>query len=359
MKEQEIKKLMDYVKKRYDEVSLDYKTFSGDIDTDISYAEQKAITNEELNKILPVVVKKPNSDEMKQIEQEQVRKEQERIKKEIQTRLDKDIESITKDSEELEKLYYFPKKYIEMIIDKKQKGLLLYGETSLGKSYMVKNVLKQKGKKDFCFISGHITPMRFYSKLYANRDNLVIFDDVNILESIIILNMIKASVNENSGNVVEYHTSKKIDIPNSFVFNGEVIILLNDIPKNNEHLKAVESRVLTYHLKFNYEEIIKIIFEIAHKTQIEGTTLQERLEVANWIREVTNQSTNNLNIRFFLQAIQFFKWNKENWKELSIRQIKTDENIQLIVQGVGEKDFIEKTGLHRATYYRLKQKLKT
>ena len=33
-----------------------------------------------------------------------------------------------------------------------------------------------------------------------------------------------------------------------FIFNGSLIIILNEKPQNNENLKAVESRVLNYQL---------------------------------------------------------------------------------------------------------------
>jgi hypothetical protein len=363
MNEKEIKLISDYVKKRYDEVDMDYKTFNGDIDTELTYLEQKRLIDEKLLTLLPAVVPKKRKEcsmpeqQAKEELAKMMRAEQEKQEKEIKDRLDKEIELITKDSQELGRLYHIPIRYIEMVANKEQRGLLLYGESSLGKSYRVKEVLNRLKIKDYFFVSGHITPMKFYEKLYRARNELVIFDDVNILDNLIILNMIKASLNENSGNVVEYHTTKKMEIPSSFVFNGQVIMLLNDIPKRNEHLKAIESRVLKYHLKFSREEILKIIFEIAHKKEIDGTTLADRLEVAKWIRDTTNRATQNLNIRLYLQAINFFKFDRENWKVLAGNQIQTDEYANLIIQNCGEKDFIEKTGLSRRTFYRYKEKL--
>lgn len=363
MNERELKQLQDYVKGRYAEVNLDFMTFSADIDMALTYEEQKRLCAEHLDSILPKVVPKlkrecaMDKEQAKQEQEAMLKAEQEKQEKEIKAKLDKEIENITKDSKELERLYHIPIKYIEMVATQQQRGLLLFGESSLGKSYRVKEVLKRLGKKDYMFVSGHITPLKFYSKLYQARGDLVVFDDVDILSNLIILNMIKAALNENSSNVVEYHTTKKMEIPSSFIFNGQVIMLLNDIPKRNEHLKAIESRVLKYHLKFSREEILKIIFEIAHKKEIEGTTLQERLMVARWIKENTNRATLNLNIRLYLQAIEFYKWDKANWQELTANQIQTDEYSTMIIQGVTEKDFVEKTGLHRATYYRMKNKL--
>lgn len=363
MNEREIKLLQEYVKKRYDEVDMDYRTFNLDLDETLTYGEQKAIYDSELEKLLPSQLPKRKREadmtiqQYKEIEEANRKAEQEAIEKEQKDRLEREIEKITKDSKELEALYYTPIKYIEMVAEKSARGLLLYGESSLGKSYRVKEVLKRLGIKDYVFVSGHITPMKFYEKLYLAKDSLVVFDDVDILGNLIILNMIKASLNENSGNVVEYHTTKKMDIPSSFIFNGRVIMLLNDIPARNEHLKAIESRVLKYHLKFNREEILKIIFEIAHKFEIEGTKVENRLEIANWIKDNTSKATQNLNIRLYLQAVDFWKWNKADWKLLTEKQIINDGFAELILMGLSKDEWKEKTGLSERSFDRKRQAL--
>ena len=367
LNEKEVEGLKKWGRKFFSEAGQDYMTFDfhSEIDRNISVPENKTILRTKIRMFINDY-SMANADKLKRKEAEIMPKEEHteyietEIKKtetEIQLRLDNEISQITRDSKQLEKLYHYPIQYIEMVASKKAKGLLLYGETSLGKSHRVKEVLKRLGIKDYVFVSGHITPMKFFSKMYQAKDKLVIFDDVDILSNLIILNMIKAGLNDNSGNVVEYHTTKKMDIPSSFIFNGQMIILLNEIPSQNEHLKAIESRVITYHLKFTREEKIKIIFEIAHKKEIEGTTLDERLEIARWIRENTNLSTENFNIRLYLQAIDFYKWNKSNWKELTFQQIRNDEFVELIITGVTNDDWKEKTGLSVSTKDRIRRKL--
>lgn len=361
MNANEIKQLQEYVKRRFDDCGCDYRTFDVDLDETLTFQEQKKIFDELLDKMLPKVIpklKRETTISIQQLKQEQealTKAEQDKQEAEIRARLEAEIEKITIASKELEALYHIPRSYIEMVADKQARGLLLYGESSLGKSYWVKKVLKERNVKDYFFVSGHITPMRFYQKLYQAKDDLVVFDDVDILGNQIILNMIKACLNENSGNVVEYHTTKKMDIPSSFIFNGQVIILLNDIPKRNEHLKAIESRVLKYHLQFTREEILKIIFEIAHKFEIDGTKKEERIEIAKWIKDNTSRATINLNIRLYLQAVNFYKWDKENWEELTKKQIITNEYAMLVIQGIGIDKFKEETGLSESTYKRIKK----
>ena len=332
----EINKLMEYAKKRYAEENLDINNCK--VDDKFSFDENIIKIESLINDI------------------------------KIQERLEKDLENITSDSKEIEKLYSLPINYIEMVVNKFSKGFLLYGETSLGKSYRVKEVLKRlekkpldnKGVGDYMFVSGHITPMRFYAKMYECREKLIIFDDVDILTNPIIINMIKAGLNENSGNVVEYHTTKKMDIPSSFVFNGEMIILLNKIPVNNEHIRAITSRIRSYELTFTYEQKIVIIFEMANKgtgSIMSGVSLKERLEIANFLKDNISKATTNFNLRLFLQAVECYKWNKERWKELTLPQIKNDEYLTLILQGCSNDDWEMETGLSVRTMRRYKKEL--
>jgi hypothetical protein len=366
MNAKEVKILQDYVKKRYDDVSLDFKTFNADIDTDLTYAENKTIVDKHLELVLPKKIEKPNVSAYKQQQEEAERLQQEEFKKQeaqARAKIEADMERIItqKTTEEMEKLYFKPTEYIKMVASGKEKGLLLYGVSSMGKTYRVRRVLAEQGKKegtDYFIISGHITPLQFYCKLFYAKDKIVVFDDVNILESKINLNMLKASLNENAYGRVEYATSKKMPdgVPSSFIFTGQVIILLNDKPKNSEHLKAVESRIISYHLEFNYDEIIRIITDIA-KERIDGTTQEERFEVVKWIKDNTSKATKNLNLRLYQHAIRFYLWNKECWKELASSYIQNDEYTTYIIQGLGEKEWCEKTGLGRSSYFVYKQKV--
>jgi len=153
MNNRELKLLQDLVKKRYDKAGLDYKTFDGDIDTDITYEEQKNIIIQQLDTLLPKTIPKLKRETQIAKEQEQalLKAEQEKQEAEIKARLDKEIEMITKDSKEMENLYDIPNRYIEMVAKKQQRGLLLYGESSLGKSYRVKSALKKLNLKQYIY----------------------------------------------------------------------------------------------------------------------------------------------------------------------------------------------------------------
>jgi len=255
--------------------------------------------------------------------------------------------------------YAIPDKFIKLVANKEEKGLLLYGKSSLGKTYRVLKVLSDMGKKekeDYHFITGHITPLQFFCELSKAKDKLVILDDVNILESKINLNMLKAALNENGGKV-EYLTTKTLpeNRANNFIFTGQVIILLNEKPKRDEHLRAVENRLLSYQLKFSYEQIIDVLTDIAQNDILnihQGLSKEERLEILEWIKLNTTLATKNLNIRLYQHIINFYKSDKTSWKTLASSILDINKYISLIIQGTKEDEWITKTGLSRRSFYR-------
>jgi hypothetical protein len=245
----------------------------------------------------------------------------------------------------------------QVIIDKKTRGLLLHGASSLGKTFRVKKSMINN-QVPYILHSGHITEMKFYIKCFQNADKIHIFDDENILHSKTFLNMIKAMLNGETG-LVEYDTSRKFpsDVKSSFEFTGKVIIILNDLPRNDEHFKAVKNRVINYELVLDRQQRLNILYERAKNENIEGTTKEERIMIVDWIKDNTDSSTLNLNYRLYEKTINFYIHQKD-WKALTKSQIEgIDEETMLIIQGINtEKEWCDKTKKHRATFYR-KQKL--
>jgi len=179
------------------------------------------------------------------------------IEKEVQDELKKTIETIKEDktTETIEKIYTIPKDYAKMVGKGNARGFLLYGKAGIGKTYLVKRAFIEIGQEFVC-LSGHITSLKLHEFLYENRKKHIILDDVNILENEKNLNLLKSAL-ANDNNVVEYETtSRLLNVPSKFVFEGTITILLNSIPKGCESLIAVESRVLHHELILSYEQKI-------------------------------------------------------------------------------------------------------
>jgi len=286
-------------------------------------------------------------------EQNQLQEFEEQAEQEFNRALDKIGQQET--TKTIDDIYFIPKQYTKMVANGFSRGFLLFGDAGIGKTYSVMKAFKE-ANKPFVMLSGHITSLELYHFLFEHKNENILLDDVNILESEQNLNMLKACLSDNS-RVVSYHTSSsRLRVPNKFVFNGTMTLLLNKIPKEAESLKAVESRILTYELKLDYKTKIKILFELA-KQDYKEINQEDRQIIVEWIKNNTSEATENLNLRLLFLCYEFFRFNKENWIRLASKTIKNDELIQMIVQGVSQNDWCDATGLNRRTYYRYKQKL--
>ncbi|CAK0745557.1 hypothetical protein CCP1ISM_2100001 [Azospirillaceae bacterium] len=178
---------------------------------------------------------------------------------------------------------------------------------------------------------------------------------MNVLNNEINLNMFKSALNDDG--IVQYHTSSpRLKVPSSFVFKGTICLLLNDKPQNNENLKAVESRILTYELNLSYSDKMMIIQELA-KSSYKDLSLNERNNIVKFLRENTSKATKNLSLRTLFMLYEFYRFDKDNWKKLAEKVIINDEEMKLIIDGMNWKEWILETGKHRATYFRYKKQL--
>jgi len=262
-----------------------------------------------------------------------------------------------------EKIYFNLDGLIRQAVSNPQtKGLLIYGASALGKTYRIKKNLALVGKlpqKDYFFYSGHTTPLQFYVKCCQNPDKIHIFDDESILESRTILNFVKSMLNGGDG-VVEYDTSRTLPegVQNKFAFKGKIILILNELPSRNAHLKAVESRILVYKHQLTREDIINLLYERANSEEIGGTTKEDRYFIVDWLKDKTNAATQNLNYRLYEKAVQFFVQDKDTWQDLTLTQIeKADEYTELLLLGCSCEEWTEKTGYSKRTYERRRMEL--
>ena len=330
--------------------------FDAEYDDGITPDENKGLLREKIKVLLTEL---PKKNEIMPKQQYETLVLQEIEKAETQARLEfentlKQIEK-NKTTDILEEIYLIPKQYAKMVARGYSKGFILYGCGGLGKSYLIMRAFREENKP-FVYQTGHTTPLELYNFLFNHRKDNIILDDVNLLNNEVCLNLLKSCLNDNSRLVCYNTTSNKLRVPSSFVFEGSIILLLNDKPSKNESLKAVESRVLNHELKMDYKTIIKVLYEIA-KMDYKELTQEERSKIACWIKDNTSEATKNLNLRLLFSCYEFYRFDKKSWKNLAKNLIDTDENKELIIQGYSQYKFCEETGLSRATYFRYKKEL--
>jgi len=155
-------------------------------------------------------------------------------------------------------------------------------------SYTTRKSLKNLGIQYEC-IEAYVTPPELFLALYRCRQKgkILVCDDCHkLLEDPRCLSYLKsalASTEElNKGRVVTNATQKPLQdpisgqyVPNSFFFDGSVIILTNSLNDKSAHIKAVLSRLDRVRLSLSEEQKFKIMHEII-KTSYSSLTVDER-----------------------------------------------------------------------------------
>ena len=360
----EIERLEKYARKLAKD-DFDKFDFNAEVDKSISYFENRRIIGEKIKQLIKVEPSKDDRIKAKAKTEEEMinfynQIEIEKIEKQAELEFNKVLEKIAEDKTTnlIEEVYYVPKQYVKMVANGFARGLLLYGENGLGKTHLVMRAFKETNKK-FVLLSGHISPLSLFEFLFEHRTENICLDDLNILENKINLEMLKSCLSDIQ-RIVQYHTTskKKLRYPDKFLFEGTLVILLNKIPRGNEDLEAVRGRILNFELKMDYKTKIAILYDLANIPYKE-LEFEKRVEIVRWIRENTSEATENLNLRLLFACYEFFRFDKEKWVKLAKKLIRTDEEKELIVKGMSEKEWVEVVGKHRATYYRLKKDLQS
>lgn len=257
--------------------------------------------------------------------------------------------------------------YIEMLAKKHINSLILLGAGGYGKSYTVVTKLNQLNAK-YEYRSGYLTPLELYHDLYYNQNKIIVYDDVeNLLSDIRCVSILRPATWEvNNKRTIHYASNTdKLRVPSSFEFNGQIILILNEIPnKSSKSIKALIDRSVFYEIKMNYEEKLKFLKKIA-KEPYKKLTNKQRIEVYDFIAKNTDNTTKDLSARTLTKAFDFYLYDKNNWRKYLKPLLEKDEEMSLINELIKKhgkietamQDYCALTGHHRATFYRKKNKL--
>ena len=291
-----------------------------------------------------------------------------------------ELEEITKKNEmalehiknsktpEIEKYYDKMKQYVRMIAGGYSNSLFLVGECAIGKTYNCLRILKEEDA-DFEYVVGKITPLDLYHTLYENKDKekVVVFDDtIALTKNDDAMSLLFSALWSSSGNrtVVWRSTSSKLKAPKKFNFEGRIIFTLNEVA-DNQMMQTLLSRCLTYHLNFNYNERLCLMYEIA-KLPHPKLNYMERTEIVEFIEMHTKPSTKDFNLRLQAKLEQMYLFDREKWKSLAMTQIQVDKDLalvqELVESGMTVKDqkreFMKRTGKTERSYFNMKKQLK-
>jgi len=252
--------------------------------------------------------------------------------------------------------------YLKIITDLNTRinCFVLKGEQGIGKSTIIKNLMKNLNK-DFAYLNSYTTSLAFYKFLYYNRHKHIILDDVfGLYESEKGISILRAVTNTEKVRYVKYEsTSDKLDVPSSFLFEGSITILTNKITDKMD--KSLLDRAIFRSVNFSLKEKKEFIDKIIefNYPQIDNTK-----EIIEFIKNNVNDTTKNFSFRSVLRICEFYIHNKEKWKELSEEEIKQDEELVFVKEIMSystklrNQKWIEETGLSVRTLRRRIKELK-
>jgi hypothetical protein len=247
---------------------------------------------------------------------------------------------------DLDQFYAPLKNYVRMVTDGYSNLLMLDAKGGLGKTHNVLTTLRNEIISEmWVHQKGFTTPIELYKTLWkARRKNMVLFlDDMSgITNNTKAIDMLKAATDtQGDENWIEYRTSQAIDhprmdgeeLPNTFCFRGSVIISFNDTP-DNRHFDALQDRGTYYNFTLTYQERLDLIDEIAKLDDFSELSIEEQLEIAEWIRTATNSSF-EVTIRSFEELCKMREFGKArniNWREMGLEVFDMDEEKYQIIE---------------------------
>jgi len=351
------------IEKMFNKMGMDSDT----VDVE-AYWDSSLSASENYNEIKSLIATSQKLEEVYQRDEvehyEQIALEKER--EYIEDQLTKGLEEIKKSTTpELDKYYWELNKFVEILVKSDIHSLFLIGKTAMGKTFNTIRTLAKQGVK-FKYVVGNISPLEMYHILYNNRKGVLLFDDTQaLIENKASMSVLLSALwSATKHRIVEWRTtSKKLKAPPFYEFEGKIIVTLNELP-DNEEIRTLLSRCFTYEMDFDYETILKIMLEIA-KIPDEHLTKEERFKIVDFIRENTCEATRDFNLRLQKKIETIYKFERERWKDLSLKIIKPDVELLIIKQLMESTKVVktqvqkwtELTGCSRRKFFYLKKSL--
>jgi len=252
------------------------------------------------------------------------------------------------------KKYQLLNESLEAIKGNTIKLLILKGEPGFGKTHSVLKYVKEN-KLNYKYVNNYATPLSFYQLLYENRKrDIIIFDDLQSMNDPKIKSMFKSICweSENNKRKINYHSTsfllEKHNLPSSFEIsnhNLKIILIFNDNPLGFE---SIIGRGILISLNFSFDEKLEIFNSIKTKAKIDD-------DVLAYTQQNCNQATKNLSIRT-LVILSDLKKAGHDFKLFADEILNKDDRISELIN-LSAKEWCDKNGHHRATYYRRKKRL--
>jgi hypothetical protein len=282
------------------------------------------------------------------------------LENELKRRMERDMEEFKKPNPADS---YYKKLYevLDLFLNSPTFNLLIVsGRAGIGKSYKIIEWCGRNNIRAFKY-NGHITNFKLFQILYAHSNGLIIFDDSNpILEDTNAVSLLLQACETMRTRVVSWNTSRPMDAPKQFPFDGKIVILTNKT--FSEINEALQSRAIKFSLDFNNFEMLEIIGSLCR--------LPEKNLIIDLLKENMNKMELNLRLYKLLENLLLYLKSRgklEKFREFgkSIIEMEINPNFRIAYEILKSTKsirnsirlFAEKTGLKRTAFYYYKNKI--
>jgi len=336
-------------------------------DSSLSESEAMRIVKEEILQYAPA---DSAAQVEKQMEEEESRryKQIQHEKKMIDENREQAFETIKNSKSPLLDTYYKELRTFvrATVTGSKVHSLFVIGEAGLGKSFQIIQELLIEGE-EFEVIQGNITPLALFNKLCAHPNKTFLLDDtLSMVQNKQSLSLLFAAMWSAQGRrKIEWNsTSQKVNQTEA-LFDGKIILVLNSVPRENVEIQTLMSRCLSYTIRFNYQQKMEIIYELVKVISKTEEETKKNMKIADWLRENSNESTRDLDLRTFFKIKQLSE-TTEDWKQFALKMdgMQSNEAIAEMkrVYESGQmskeqvKEWCERTGLKQRQFYNYRKR---
>jgi len=255
--------------------------------------------------------------------------------------------------------------YVKLVARGNINCLFLFGEGGIGKTETILRTVEREDVKAI-YLNGVTTPLELYNFLYEHNGKLIILDDMEgILDNKRAVSFMKAATYGYKGKrILCYPTnSSLLRAPEAFEFVGRVIFCMNKVPTDTA-LEALYKRTIYYELKLSFDEK-RDLFQQITELEYPGIKLGKRRMVCEFLLERLTESSKDVSLRDLFKAFEIYKFDTRNWKNLVLRLIRVDTDMEAYLRCARTTDkimpqirmFREMTGKSKNTFYRIRRKL--
>ena len=237
------------------------------------------------------------------------------------------------DFKDIEAKYYSLERYIQQMAEGKVRSLIVNGPPGVGKTYSASAYIAKYSNQKHKSITGHMSILSLYGELYRHKSagQILVLDDVDsVMNDVKGLNILKAAMDTRLQREISWESTTNLltalGLPNSFKFNGSVILITNagfggGSRKHIEHLNALKDRSYCLHLgDKDQETVFKYICYVTTKKDVledYGLTAEQKISILDFINDHM-YSMHNLSLRTLIKCAELMNINSNNWKELAV-----------------------------------------